>query len=108
MADYYNTTRGPLSVTLNDGTSCSLPPKAWIYITPGNENSASISKLTSKGLLVRSKVALTAPPIEAVAVAVEVAPVTLVKAVEVEVPAPAPVAPVVTSAMKEEIARKKR
>lgn len=105
MADYYNTTRGPLSVTLNDGSSMAIPPKGWIFVDPANEGSASIAKLCSKGFLVRSAVARSEP----VAVVVPVVAVPVVPEVKVEpVPAPAPSAPAATSSMKEEIVRKKR
>lgn len=102
MGDYYNATRGPLSVTLNDGSSISLSPKKWVAISPEQENSSSIVKLVSKGFLVRSKIAaeLAVPT-----------PIPLVVAVpaassEAETVSEAPVAS--TSPVKEEIQKKKR
>jgi len=67
MGDYYNTTRGPLSVTLNDGSAASVVPKKWFYVTPANEGSSSIMKLVEKGFLVRAKVAITPEPAAVVA-----------------------------------------
>lgn len=116
MGDYYNTTRGPLSVTLNDGSSCAVSPKSWIYVAPGNESSASITKLVQKGFLVRSSVARTAvavPPVPAPSAAPVAKPEPKVEVSEVKPPPllgpKAEVAPPAsTSSMKEEIFRKKR
>jgi hypothetical protein len=71
MGDYYNVTRGPLTVTLTDKTVASISPKQWLFIEPHNESSASITQLTTKGFLVKSKVPRTFP-----SVPVEVAPIT--------------------------------
>lgn len=130
MGDYYNTTRGPLSVTLQDGSACAISPKSWIYVAPGNENSASISKFVQKGYLVKAAVARTAPPpaptvaqeqvaqvqVQAVQARARVAPEVAPEAVpevRTEPPVEAKPLPVVTasastSSMKEEIFRKKR
>lgn len=84
MGDYYNVTRGPLSVTLNDGSAASVTPKKWFYVSPANEGSASLQQLVSKGFLVRAKVPITQPEVEVEVV--EVAP----DAVPAPVPAPVP------------------
>jgi len=88
MGDYYNKTRGPLSVTLNDGSAASVSPKTWLYVTPANEGSPTIVKLVEKGFLVRSKVALTAELVAAPVVAAPVAPVAVAVQVVPVVPAP--------------------
>lgn len=106
MGDYYNTTRGPLSVTLSDGSSCVVSPKAWIHVAPGNESSASISKLVQKGFLVRAAVART---VEApVPAPVSPAPAPEPLKVPAKEQVPVEKATVSTSGMKEEIFRKKR
>jgi hypothetical protein len=105
MGDYYNATRGPLSASLTDGSALSLGPKRWIFISPENENSASIIKLLDKGFLVKSSVPRTDPNPAPAAAVVAPAPV----------PAPAPAPETVsvdpsasTSPVKEEILRKKK
>ena len=105
MGDYYNTTRGPLSVTLNDGSSCAVSPKSWIYVAPGNENSASISKLVQKGYLVKAAVARTVP---AAAPVVAPTPAPVPAKVEAPVEKAFSFSTGSTSSMKEEIIRKKR
>jgi hypothetical protein len=114
MGDYYNTTRGPLSVTLNDGSSCAVSPKSWIYVAPGNESSASITKLVQKGFLVRSSVARTAAEVPPAPLSAPAAP-AVVPALKPEPKLepseakPEPKTEVAsTSSMKEEIFRKKR
>lgn len=102
MGDYYNSTRGPLTATLTDGAALSISPKAWIYISPENESSASILKLLDKGFLVRSKVPMTQPTQAQPVVPVVIAP----PPAKTEKPASLPV--VSTSPMKEEIWRKKK
>lgn len=57
MANYYNTTRGPISVSLSSGKEMSIPPKSWIEIDRADEGSASLVSMVSKGFLVRSAVA---------------------------------------------------
>jgi len=81
MGDYYNKTRGPLSVTLNDGSAASITPKTWLTISAANEGSASVQKLVAKGDLVRSK--MMPDPVAPVAPApvVSEAPVAEEKAV---------------------------
>ncbi len=56
MAKYYNTTRGPLAVTLSGGGSLSIPPKSWIEIAPSDEGSPNLAPLCRKGYLRRSAV----------------------------------------------------
>jgi hypothetical protein len=112
MGDYFNSTRGPLAATLNDGASLSIPPKRWIYIDPVQEGSASIEKLVSKGFLVRSKVPITVVP------APVSDPVVAVKVEAAEAKAAEPTPPALkveepkiaasTSPEKEEISKKKR
>jgi len=75
MGKYYNTTRGPLAVSLSSGKALTIPPKTWIDIDPGDEGSAALVSLKRKGFLKRS--VLPDPPAE------EAAPAA---------PAPAPVA----------------
>jgi hypothetical protein len=72
MGDYYNKTRGPLSVTFNNGAAAAIPPKSWLTISAANEGSNSIQQLLAKGLLIRSK--MVPDPVPAV-VAVVAAPV---------------------------------
>jgi hypothetical protein len=103
MGDYYNSTRGPLTATLTDGAALSISPKAWIYISPENESSASILKLLGKGFLVRSKVPMTPTAVQPKVVA---RPVVATPA-KIEKPVPA-LPSVSTSPMKEEIWRKKK
>jgi hypothetical protein len=73
MGDYYNKTRGPLSVTFNDGSVAAVSPKTWLYVTPANEGTSCIQRLVAKGFLVRSTVPRTvvsAPLVEVPTVAV--------------------------------------
>lgn len=52
---YYNSTRGPLSVPLQDGRSLIVRPKAWSSdILPDNEGSPELLRLVSRGYLRRS------------------------------------------------------
>lgn len=92
MGDYYNKTRGPLSMTLNDGTASSVPPKTWYYISPANEGSASVQKLVAKGFLVRAKVDITvAASAPSVAAVPAVSEVPVAGPLDVSTPPAAPV-----------------
>jgi len=96
MGDYYNTTRGPLSVTLNDGSAMSVSPKKWIYVTPANEGSDSLQRAVSKGFLKRALVPITQPPAPVVVPAVE--PVVVAEPAAVVAAAPAEKAEAVSAA----------
>ena len=100
MGDYYNATRGPLSASLTDGSALSLGPKRWIFISPENENSASIIKLLDKGFLVKSAAPRTDPAPAPVAAPVAVASAPVPEKVSADTSAS-------TSSVKEEILRKK-
>jgi hypothetical protein len=111
MGDYYNATRGPLSASLTDGSALSIGPKKWIFISPENENSASIVKLLDKGFLVRAKAARSAPASAALVPAP--APERARAPVRPSAPTPAKEASLSftsssTSSMKEEFSRKKK
>jgi hypothetical protein len=60
MSRYYNTTRGPIAVSLSSGKAVSVPPKSWIEIDPGDEGSPNLVPIVRKGYLVRSALAATA------------------------------------------------
>lgn len=47
----YNTTRGPISVALGDGSSGTLPPKQWVELSNAAVGSASIAYYKSKNLI---------------------------------------------------------
>jgi len=81
MGKYYNTTRGPLAVSLSSGKALTIPPKTWIDIEPGDEGSPALVSLKRKGFVKRS--VLPDPP------AVEEAPAP-VPAAASAAPAPAP------------------
>lgn len=97
MAKYYNTTRGPIAVSLSSGKQLSIPPKTWTDIDSADEGSAMLVPMVRKGFLVRSAID-AAKPEAAVAVAAEptpapaeekvVPPVTLTKKVEAKITTP--------------------
>lgn len=61
MAKFYNTTRGPIAVSLSSGNQLSIPPKTWIEIDPADEGSAMLVPMVRKGFLVRSSVDAVKP-----------------------------------------------
>ncbi len=114
MGDFYNTTRGPLSATLNNGAPLSIGPKKWVFIPAEHENSSSIVLLLKKGHLKRSKVPLTevAAPTPAVLavqvpIPVDAVPVSFEVEAVAPIPDPAPSSPVTASA-KEDVSKKKK
>lgn len=91
MGKYYNTTRGPLAVSLSSGKALTIPPKTWIDIDPGDEGSPALVSLKRKGFVKRS--VLPDPPAE------EAAPAAPAAAAPEPTPAPAP-APMTAFAAK--------
>ena len=61
MGDYYNKTRSPVAVTLLRGSSISISPKTWCFISPEDEGTASLAEAVRKGLLTRAIVPITVP-----------------------------------------------
>lgn len=85
MAKYYNTTRGPLAVSLSSGASLSIPPKKWVEIGAADEGSTNLVPLVRKGYLKRSALAdLPATPV------VEVSEPTVLSIEDKESPAALP------------------
>lgn len=80
MTKYYNTTRGPIAVSLSNGKSLLVLPKTWGEIDAADEGSPDLASNVRKKFLVRSK--LNAPPQEdpktvAVSEVVVVSPTTI-------------------------------
>ncbi len=57
----YNTTRGPLAVTLNNGKSMIFRAKHWTEVPADQESSSLLFHYINKGLLHREVVLLKAP-----------------------------------------------
>ena len=55
MASYFNKTRGPVNVSLRDGTPQFVGPKATVDIAPEDDGSASLHAAVRRGLLIRLK-----------------------------------------------------
>lgn len=51
MAQYFNTTRGPLNATV-DGAVLVFPSKAWTVVADSAGSSASLQSLVRQGLLI--------------------------------------------------------
>lgn len=100
MALYFNTSNGPVSFVMRDGSSGMIAPKKWQEIAPNLETSASILKLVKQGVLVR-RVEEAAPVVNTSSKPMVVAPVEAVsapalapsKSDSVAPPAAAPIAP---------------
>lgn len=57
MARYYNTTRGPIPLSLSGNRSMSIPPKSWVELDAKDETTAALIAEVKKGHLVRSRIA---------------------------------------------------
>jgi hypothetical protein len=53
MAQFFNTTRGPLSFTLTSGQVGSASPKKWTAVADEETGCADIVRLVQQGFLVR-------------------------------------------------------
>lgn len=96
MAKYYNTTRGPLAVSLSSGKALTISPKTWVEIDPADEGSSALVALKRKGYMKRSVLEDEAPASEPVP-----APPAIVVTAPVVVPMPSitmPVQPVADKA----------
>lgn len=94
MALYFNTSNGPVSFVMRDGSSGMIAPKKWQEIAPSLETSASILKLVKQGVLVRREEAApvqntSSKPMVAAPVAAAPAPAP---SKSVSIPSPAPIA----------------
>jgi hypothetical protein len=88
MGDYYNSTRGSVSVTLRNGGAISIGPKTWCYLAPEDEGAADLATALRKGFLRRALVPITVAPQTAQApLAVEAATVAPVVTTEPSVTA---------------------
>lgn len=84
MADYYNKTRGPLSIALKHGGTACVGSKRWVTIPASEEGSPGLFEALRNGFLVKSSI-VSPPAVPAVVPAV-VAPVVIKPApVSVEV-----------------------
>lgn len=61
MAGYFNRTRGPITVSLKNGDSAIVGPKATLKVTPEQDGSASLHAMVRRKLLVRLKEPVTKP-----------------------------------------------
>lgn len=79
MAKYFNTTRGPIAISLSSGVSVSFPPKRWTEIALADEGSVNLVPLLRKGFLKRSTLADLSEVVPLVSNVVETAaPVSVV------------------------------
>jgi hypothetical protein len=74
MANYYNTSSGPLAIGLRRGGSALISPRKWHFIDSADEGSEDIVFAVKKGFLVRSAVD-DVPEVKTVAPVVVQAPV---------------------------------
>jgi len=88
MSDYYNNTRGPVSITLRGGGSASIGPKTWCFVAPEDEGTASLADAVRKGFLSRAIVPITAPTVVPKVVVVQPLPVVVPTPVADEVVLP--------------------
>lgn len=103
MSDFFNTTNGPVNLSLSDGSSCTIPAKGRVFIDPQLEHSASILSMISKGFITKYRVTLTEPkPLQETTAARPLTEILPVPSVQLTENAPP------TSSVKEEFTRKKR
>lgn len=55
MANYFNRTRGPVTVSLRNGDSACIGPKHTLSVTPEQDGSASLHAMVRRKLIVRLK-----------------------------------------------------
>ena len=61
MASYFNRTRGPVNVSLRDGSPLLVGPKATVNIDSRQDGSASLHAAVRRGLLIRLKEKVSRP-----------------------------------------------
>ena len=86
MPDFYNRTRGPLCITLGNGRSVTVKPKAWVSLSAEDMGSARLTEHIQSGNLLPSPLPPDPEPVQAVAplpvVVVMPVPVAVVRDVE--------------------------
>jgi hypothetical protein len=110
MADYFNTTHGPVPVSLRGGGAFAFPPKQWSFIEPKDEGTESLIRAVKLGHLVKSQMPHKISPREKGAATATSAPapapaVAAPKASSAPAssPAPAPAAPAAQMSLSEKL-----